>query len=116
MTDLRKLIFSFARVKHFNGEEVSGELLVQLAEQYVGAMNEKALPNILNSWEYICNQQCEKAVIEGQQLFQDMVKESLEGNWPVSEENLVLIFKECKDTVLRQFDEQCLGERKSFFF
>lgn len=37
-----------------NGKKITGPMLLKLAEVYVSAINEGAVPNIENAWTYIC--------------------------------------------------------------
>lgn len=42
------------RAKSLNGKNLNGIMLSGLAQSYVKAINEGALPNIANAWSYIC--------------------------------------------------------------
>jgi len=42
------------RPKTLHGNELSGVMLAGIAQSYVDAINEGAIPNIENAWTYIC--------------------------------------------------------------
>ena len=44
--NLRKWIFSSTKIKEVDGQELSGEMLAILAQQYIDAFNFKKIPSI----------------------------------------------------------------------
>ena len=51
---LRRKILNRMKPKSLNGKNLNGIMLYGLAQSYVTAINEGALPNIANAWSYIC--------------------------------------------------------------
>ena len=47
-------IFKKVKPKQLNGKQITGEMLLELAIAYTGAINEGTLPNIQNAWSYVC--------------------------------------------------------------
>ena len=58
---LRRKVLNMMTIKTLNGKYLSGEMLLNLAENYVTAINKGVVPNIENAWTYICNNECQKA-------------------------------------------------------
>jgi len=54
-----------------NGKQLTGEIIVSLAGQYVESINKGAVPNIESAWHYICQNQCQKSTEEALKLFRD---------------------------------------------
>ena len=52
---LKNKIYMKIKPKTFNGKILSGEMLINLLESVVNAINEGAIPVIENSWNYIAN-------------------------------------------------------------
>jgi hypothetical protein len=42
------------KYKVMNGKRITGGMLCKLADVYVSAINEGAVPNIESAWTYIC--------------------------------------------------------------
>ncbi len=74
--------------KSLNGKELSGLMLSGLASSYVAAINEGALPNIANAWNYICENQCYEAIQESYMKYEKTVKDILQNKFPLSEDDL----------------------------
>ena len=55
---LRRKIINMIKPKMLNGKSLNGEMLLNLAENYVTAINKGAVPNIENAWTYICKSEC----------------------------------------------------------
>ena len=47
------MLFSNARIKYMENQELNGELFSLLIEQYVYAVNNNSIPVIQNTWYYI---------------------------------------------------------------
>ena len=55
---LRNKIYMKIKPKNFNGKILSGQMLINLLESIIEAINEGAIPVIENSWKYITNNEC----------------------------------------------------------
>ncbi len=53
---LRRKVINRIKPKTVNGKKMDGGMWISLVEQYVQAINEGVVPNIQNSWTYICRQ------------------------------------------------------------
>ena len=54
ITNLRQKIFKRVKPKTLNNKQMTGEMLLELAMAYTGAINEGTVPNIQNAWSYVC--------------------------------------------------------------
>ena len=61
---LKNKIYMKIKPKTFNGKILSGQMLIDLLESVVNAINEGAIPVIENSWNYITNNECLKIIKE----------------------------------------------------
>ena len=61
---LKKKIYMKIKPKTFNGKILSGQMLIDLLESVVNAINEGVIPVIENSWNYIANNECLKNIKE----------------------------------------------------
>lgn len=59
---LRKMVLHNSLVKKVNGQELSGEMLAMLIDQYLKTLNSSKIPNIQSAWTYLCKQRCDKLV------------------------------------------------------
>jgi hypothetical protein len=62
MRALRARIFSSANPKLVHGAQLSGPMLVSLAESYVGAVNSGKVPSIKDAWSAVCETETRKQV------------------------------------------------------
>jgi len=58
---LRKQVLGCVKVKAINKTQISGEIFTTLMQQYVDAINVGSVPNIENTWHYICQVENQKA-------------------------------------------------------
>lgn len=69
MEHLRAKIFKRVKPKQLNGKQVTGEMLLELAQAYTSAINEGSVPNIQNAWSYVCQNECNRAIEESIQRY-----------------------------------------------
>lgn len=50
----RKRILSSVKVKSLQNQKLNGDLYCSMVSAYVNAINEGAVPNIENAWNYMC--------------------------------------------------------------
>lgn len=72
---LRRKVVNKVKAKTLNGKKLSGPMLANLAEAYVTAINNGAVPNIETAWSYICKGECQKALEESIVIAEDHIKE-----------------------------------------
>jgi hypothetical protein len=91
---LRRKVLGKIKPKTLKGKELSGNLLVGLAEQYVTAINQGAVSNIETARTYICQIECQKALLEACKLLRAVIKDTIQ--MPCSEEDLRTVFTQAK--------------------
>ena len=89
---------------------MNGRMYLSMMDSYVGAINEGAVPNIENAWNYMCQQQCEKALDDCFELFVMEVKERFNGDFPTSESRFHHQTAEAKEKALDEFRQKALGD------
>lgn len=67
------------------------------------SINNGAVPNIENAWNYICKNECHKALDESLQKFEENLKDSLVTRLPLEEEELIQTYKEAKAETIAWF-------------
>ena len=91
--ELRKKVLNRVKPKMLNGKNLSGGMLCTLAESYVHAINNGAVPNIESAWSYICKQESQKAMDEAILMCQNAFQEFV---IPEDEENVKQFVKDVK--------------------
>jgi hypothetical protein len=104
----RKRILTSAKVKALQNQKLNGEMYCSMVNSYVQAINEGAVPNIENAWNYMCEEQCQKALDECYELF---IKEMKEGfrEFPKPAEDFDRCVTEAEEKALEHFRERALG-------
>ena len=59
---LRKKIFKKVKPKTVMGKNINGDMLIEICEAYVTAINTGNSPNIENAWTYVCKSETNKAM------------------------------------------------------
>jgi hypothetical protein len=66
---LRRKVINRIKPKSINGRKLNGEMLFNLAQSYVDAINKGAVPSIESSWSYICKNECLRASQDAYEKF-----------------------------------------------
>jgi hypothetical protein len=69
--NFRKRILGKIKPKTFKGKILDGPMYLCLLSSYVNAINNGAVPNIENAWNYMCQEKCAKAFEESLSYFND---------------------------------------------
>lgn len=72
--NIRKRIISAVKVKTIQNQKLNGEMYCNMLGSYVGAINDGAVPNIENAWNYMCDEQCRKAFEDIHESFEKDIK------------------------------------------
>lgn len=67
--NFRKRVMSNIKPKTFQNKQLNGDMYVSLLTSYVTAINNGAVPNIENAWNYMCEEQSRKAVAQSFEIF-----------------------------------------------
>lgn len=58
----RKRIITSIKVKTLQNQKLNGDMYCSMISSYVEAINDGAVPNIENAWNYMCEEQCRKSL------------------------------------------------------
>ena len=108
--NLRKRVTGKVKIKMLNGKALNGFMLVSLLQSYVTSINEGAVPNIENAWTYICKTQCNNALQNAYNEYEDMMRDTLLHSWPLAPEYLTSIHKDCREQALRSYKRAAVGD------
>ena len=105
---LRSKIFQEVKVKRIQGQDVNGQVWVSLISNYVETINKGDIPDIQNSWHYICDELAAKLI---QQLKDEWEKECQEFlTVPMNEMDMENELDQIKKILLKKFDKEIKGE------
>lgn len=106
----RKSILSQCRPKTMNGKTLNGEMYISLIQNYVHSINDGAVPNIENAWNYVCKDQCYKAAKQAMEIYEKNLKENLYPKLPTTFEELKYNHKIAKEAALEVFKKCAVGD------
>jgi len=80
-------------------------MFLTLAETYIVAINQGAVPNIENAWTYICHNESKKSMEKAIGRFDEMMNDSIIHQLPMEEmylqEMYTEIRSECKEIFIK---------------
>ena len=106
---LRRKIINKIKPMTMNGKLLNGEMICNLAYNYVSAINKGIVPNIENAWTYICKTESLKAEHQALEKYDITLKESIYSKFPMDEEDLIMFHKDSKKQCCEVFDKKALG-------
>jgi len=106
---LRKTVLNSINPKKLNGQELSGEMFINLLHSYVDMINEGAVPVIQTAWVYMRQNQAINAKKRCIEQYEKKVNE-LQNKLPMKEEYLRNILKKLKKDILFSFKESIIGD------
>lgn len=101
---LRRKVLNNINPKMINGCQIEGSLWINMAEQYLNAINSDDVPNILDSWTYICKEKAVKALQESKAKF-DFLVEQVEGKKNSEAGQPLVNDRDCKQIVEEASEE-----------
>jgi len=107
---LRRKVINRIKPKSINGRKLNGEMLFNLAESYVDAINKGAVPSIESSWSYICKNECLRASQDAYEIFLKELDTNFQESAPMPEEELKSIYKSAKKNTLDKFNKVAVGD------
>jgi Guanylate-binding protein, N-terminal domain len=100
---LRRTIFMYSK-----RTSMTGPVLVSLAKKYCEAFNNKRVPVVRDVWDSISREQCQKAVEESMQLFQEHVAKKLaEAD---TRPKLEVLLSTAFDAAIQKFNDVAVGD------
>ena len=106
---LRRKVLHRIKPKMLNGKKLTGPMMVNLAQNYVMSINDGFVPNIENAWNYICKNQCQKAVEEAFDVFKSFLREGTDEKLPLDDDELKIVIKEAKSEAFAVFNKKIVG-------
>ena len=107
---LRKRLFCRQKPKTLHGREINGCTLYEMAECYVEAINNGAVPNIETAWTYVCANESRRALTEAVSQFEDaLLKRAKREQRPTPETELKVRYRSAKQAALRTLREGAIG-------
>lgn len=100
---LRRTIFMYAK-----RTGMTGPVLVSLAEKYCEAFNNKRVPVIRDVWDSISREQCQRAVEESIQLFQEHVNKQFADI--DTRPKLEVLLSSAFDAAIQKFNDVAVGD------
>ncbi len=106
---LRKTVLNSINPKKLNGQELNGEMFIDLIKSYVKMINDGAVPVIQTAWTYMRQNQAVNAKKNAIENYKKKTEE-LNNKFPMKEEFLKNILKKIKKEILLTFKEEIIGE------
>lgn len=97
--NFRKRIISSIKAKTLQNQKLNGALYCSMMNSYVAAINDGAVPNIENAWNYMCEEQCRRAMDECYEIFIRNLQENLK-DLPKPEEDFNRYVNEAEEHAL----------------
>ena len=110
---LRNKIYMKIKPKNFNGKLLSGQMLINLLESIIEAINEGAIPVIENSWKYITNNECLKSIRENVDYFIKIIKNYQKDN--ITKTNFFNDLQEFSQTMIDEIINKFKNENSKRF-
>ncbi len=85
-------------------------MYLSLIKSYLTSINNGAVPNIENAWNYICKDECLKALNESFEMYERTIKEILIPKIPTMLEDLKHFNKIAKEAAVEIFKKKSMGE------
>ncbi len=110
---LRNKIYMKIKPKTFNGQFLSGQMLINLLRSIIDAINEGAIPVIENSWKYITNNECMKIIRENVEYFKKLILEYQKNN--ISSSNFFNDLQEFSQSMIEEIVNKFKEENEKRF-
>jgi hypothetical protein len=72
-----------------NGKQLTGEMILELAQAYTSAINSGSVPNIQNAWTYVCQNECHRAIEEAVSKYSEKMQPIVAEAKKVMDQNLI---------------------------
>jgi len=93
-----------------DGKVLNGQMYAGLIKAYIDSINNGSVPNIESAWSYVCKSECMKAVSEGIESYDSIVKEVLHNKLPLPAEELKNYHMIGKEKACTLFKKKAVGE------
>ena len=113
VTDLKQSLFSSLAPKVLGGRPLNGPMLLRLAESYVTAINDGALPTISTAWQAVITLESTRALSEATQVYASGAKAALSKANFLDEAKWMREHARLHAAALAHFREIAVGEEGS---
>jgi len=113
--ELKHLIFDQARPKKLYGNSLNGAMLVELARNYVKAINDGGIPVIRTAWENVVEIECGKAVQNSVKLYTEKFAEIIKEKEILEEDEFEKTHREVETQAIELFQKKAVGEDTNRF-
>jgi predicted nucleic acid-binding Zn-ribbon protein len=113
MEALLENILGKAHPKSFQGCTLTGPVLAALVGEYVGAINDGAVPTIATAWQGVSEVECRKAVEDGHAEYRQAFDEASAGDGgevPATEEALRTLHEKALAAARLAFEARAVGD------
>ena len=95
------------KAKTINDKKLNGEMYISMLSSYVSAINDGAVPNIENAWNYMCREQSSRLMHESLELFEFKMKDI---KMPVNQEIFSAQSDRAVEVALEYYREKLIGD------
>ena len=106
----RRFVLNRIKPKAMNNKVLNGPMYAELTKSYINAINEGAVPNIENAWSYVCKNECMKAMVEGIEAYDSLVRDVMNNKLPLSLEDLKNYHAQGKEKAFAIFKKKAIGD------
>lgn len=106
---LRRKVINKISPKNLNGKLLNGEMLFNLAQSYIIAINKGIVPNIENAWTYICKNECLKAFQKSYEKYDNTINNLIADKLPMDDIDIKQLHREAREISLAEFHQVCVG-------
>ncbi|CEM08638.1 unnamed protein product [Vitrella brassicaformis CCMP3155] len=103
-------VYANIKPKSIGGVPVSGPMLAQLAQEYVKALNESAVPTISTAWQSVMHGQLRKCLKDAQHTYRQLMNDKAMQHLPMDFKDLRALHKESKKAALKVFESHNFDE------
>ncbi|EOD11037.1 hypothetical protein EMIHUDRAFT_470932 [Emiliania huxleyi CCMP1516] len=113
--DLKQRVFGEIRAKAVGGAAATGPMLLGLAEAFVRAVNEGAVPTISTAWQAVLTIECQKALDQAAAIFRAKLSGAAEAEPVAGEAEWAAAVAAARDEALKRFQSVSVGEGRAAF-
>jgi len=108
--DLKKIIFDQVKPKKLYGNNLTGAMLVELAKNYVKAINDGGIPVIRTAWENVVEIECGKAVQAAIKLYSEKMQEVIVQKEILEENEFEKLHRDSELAAIELFIKKAIGD------
>lgn len=109
-------MLNHTKPKQFNGKTLNGDMLADLIDSYITAINRGVVPSIESAWNYICVNECKNAFSDALEMYERILLSGIGNRFPLVDFELKICHKEAKEAAFDQFSERAMGAEKPEYF